>query len=88
MKRVIKIGGTLIISTDYWKDSIQNEQRIMAYGVPIFIFSAKDILDLITIAANNSFKLTSDRLDLDVVDRTVEWHGFQYTFVILGFERV
>lgn len=88
MKRIIRIGGTLIVSTDYWKDKVVNEKGIVAYGVPILIYSAEEILELITIAANNSFKLTSDPLDLEVEEHTVSWHGFEYTFVILGFERV
>lgn len=87
MKRIIKIGGTLIVSTDYWKNKIVNEKKIIAYGVPILIYSAEEILEMITIAANNSFKLTNDPLDLDVTERTVNWYGFEYTFIILGFER-
>ena len=87
MKRIIKPGGTLIVSTDYWKTKIVNERSIVAYGVPIHIFSGEEIKSLVMIAAENSFKLLPGDLDLEVEERTVDWHGFSYTFIILGFER-
>lgn len=86
MARVIKPNGSLIVSTDYWADKIENPDGRAAYGVPVFLFSAKEIAQLVTIAEKHGFVLTSP-VDYECKERTVEWMGFSYTFIVLGFRR-
>jgi 2-polyprenyl-3-methyl-5-hydroxy-6-metoxy-1,4-benzoquinol methylase len=85
MQRIIKPGGSLIVSTDYWPEKIINADGRRAYGVPVHIFSKEEILQLISIANEFGFRITSEP-DLEAEDKTVSWMGFSYTFVILCFE--
>lgn len=88
MHRIIKPKGTLVISTDYWIDKIENPKNYQAYGVPIRIFSKNEVLHLMHVADRFGFRLTTPELDLSVDERTISWMGFNYTFLILGFERL
>ncbi len=86
MARIIKSGGSLIVSTDYWADKIENPDGRTAYGVPVNIFSRDDIVKIIHHATTVGFNLTSEP-DLECQDRTIDWMGFQYTFLILCFAK-
>lgn len=86
MARVIKSGGSLMVSTDYWDEKVENPDGRMAYGVPVHIFSRQEMEEAIRIAAQHGFSL-SDEPDFDCEERTVSWMGFQYTFILLCFTR-
>lgn len=87
MKRIIKPGGSLIVSTDYWADKVHNVDGRQAYGVPVHIFSRQEMEEVIRIAAEHGFELTSDMVDFDCEEKTVTWCGFQYTFIIVCFRK-
>jgi SAM-dependent methyltransferase len=88
MHRILKVGGSLIVSTDYWCDKIHNPQNIRAYGVPIMIFSRQEIEQAIYIAKECGFELTEPTTaDLECEEKIVSWYGFQYTFIILCFRK-
>lgn len=84
MCRILKPGGSLIVSTDYWADKIPNHDGRKAYGVPVFIFSRDEIVQAIQCAARAGFDITSEP-DLECQDKTIDWMGFQYTFIVLCF---
>lgn len=88
MGRVLKSGGSLIVSTDYWQDKIENTDGRSAYGVPVHIFSQQEIEKAIVIAEKHGFKLSSDTIDFDVDEKTISWMGFQYTFIVLAFTKI
>lgn len=87
MERIVRPGGSVIVSTDYWKDKIVNPDGRQAYGVPVHIYSGDEIRGLIEIAKKHSFELVGGDLDLECEDRTVQWMGFNYTFIVLGFQK-
>lgn len=87
MSRIIKPGGSLVVSTDYWADKILNPDGRQAYGVPIHIFSRDEMLNAITIAAKYGFIIPGGSIDLDCDEKTVSWMGFDYTFVICCFTK-
>ena len=79
--RILKPGGILITSTDYWQSPIDTRGQWM-YGVPVRIFTASDIRDAISLAAQHGFTLTS-AIDLTCDEKVVHWHevDLDYTFV-------
>lgn len=90
MSRIIKSNGCLVVSTDYWADKIENFDGRRAYGVPVFIFGRDDVQKMISVAAQHGFQISPahETPDLECQDKTINWMGFQYTFLILCFKKV
>jgi SAM-dependent methyltransferase len=83
--RLLRIGGYLIFSFDYWPDKIDTS------GTPLYdmtwrIFSRAEALELIETAARHGFSPVGD-LDLDAVDRVVRWGRWQYTFAWMAMQK-
>lgn len=81
--RILKPGGMLITSTDYWCESIDTT-GIYPYGErygQMKVFTPSEIRDLVTMAAQSGLRLFED-LHLDCQERVVTWErvGRQYTF--------
>lgn len=87
MARIIKSGGILVTSTDYFPDPIDT-RGARAFGQPVHIFSRSEILVAIELAGRHGFVLTGP-IDLDAGERVVRWEefGLSYTFVLLTMER-
>lgn len=85
MARILRRGGHLFVSFDYWEDPIDTGGR-MAFGVPVKIFSADDVLKMVRYAGDVGLVITSS-LDLTCKDRVVKWLGLEYTFCNLLFRR-
>lgn len=86
MSRIVRSGGSLLVSTDYWDEKVVNTDGRQAYGVPVHIFSKQEILECIALGATHGFTL-EDEPDLECEERTISWMGFQYTFVLLCFTK-
>ena len=91
MGRILKKGGYLLTSTDYWPTKIDTK-GLYPYGGKLGemkIFTKNDIKSLIRIAEKFGFKLTRS-MDFTYKDRVVNWElvGKRYTFVFFVFERV
>lgn len=84
--RILKSGGHLLISTDYWPDSIDTGGRV-AFDVPVKIFDQYDVLNMVGSAADHGLFLFNDRVDLAAQDRVVNWIGLDYTFINLLFHK-
>jgi SAM-dependent methyltransferase len=84
MARVMKPGGSLVVSTDYWDEKVVNPDERQAYGVPVHIFSQQEMEQAVQIAAKYGFRL-SGPVDYSCRERTVSWMGFDYTFIVLAF---
>jgi SAM-dependent methyltransferase len=87
MSRVLKPGGVLITSTDYWHTPIDTKGQQM-YGIPVHIFTQPEILQAIELAEGCGFALTSP-IDLSCNERVVHWEkvGVDYTFLILTLRK-
>lgn len=85
--RVLRPGGRLIVSTDYWDTPIDTRGKT-AFGQPVKIFCRDDMRDLITLASDFGLRLTSSP-SMEIEERVVTWkeHGLQYTFMTLSFVR-
>lgn len=88
MSRIIRPGGFLITSTDYWCSPIHTD-GIFPYG-PQFgemrVFGPRDIEELVEVALDYNFELT-ERLDLGCDQPVVYWRRvdrrFTFTFFVL-----
>ncbi len=90
MARILKPGGYLIISTDFWCDRIDT-RGIYPYGErfgEMKVFTPLDIEELIATAAANGLHLISD-LDLSCDERVVGWErvGREFTFIFFVLQK-
>ena len=83
---LLRPGGMLCISTDYWPEKISTD-GLFPFGMPWTIFSELEIERLIAEAADVGLAL-NDCAQIPPADEApVSWNGKQYTFIALVFER-
>lgn len=87
MSRILKPGGVLITSTDYFETEVDAKGR-MAYGVPIHIFTRVEIVEAIEIAGQFGFTPISP-LDLSAEEKVVNWkqYDLNFTYVIFSLRK-
>ena len=88
MSRIIRTGGLLITSTDYYDIPVDTRGQ-QAYGVPIHIFTKDEISQAVALAETYGFSLVAP-LDLQAEEKVVRWEQFDlhYTFVIFSLRKV
>ena len=90
MNRVLKTGGMLLTSTDYWHDKINNASRVFSFSsVPDNIFSRDEIDNMVRIAEKNGFELI-EPIDFKCEDKVVHWHsiGIDLTFLFFALRKI
>jgi hypothetical protein len=87
MARLLKPGGVLVTSTDYFETPIDTK-GMMDFGVPVHIFCREEIRDATKIAKIYDLYLTSP-LDLSCSEKPVRWEelDLEYTFLIFTLEK-
>lgn len=87
MFRILKPGGLLITSTDYYPDPVDTGNQ-SAFGVPIKIFSRYEAEQMISIAIECGFELT-DPIDLSCEERPVRWdlYNLEYSFLVFTLRK-
>lgn len=87
MFRILKPGGLLVTSTDYWPTPIDTREKF-AHGAAIKIFSKDEICEVIARAQQCGFESTGD-FDLGCPNPTVRWdpYGLEYTFIIFTLRK-
>jgi len=88
MNRILKKGGILITSTDYWETKIETSRT--AFNQPIFIFDKDSVKDLLNDAYGLNFRLFGPELDLNCQDKVVNWKRFnlEYTFLVFCLQKI
>lgn len=86
--RILKHGGKLLISTDYWDTKINTEHKFPygeKYG-PMIIFSKEEIEKIIDYAESIGFKLVGSKSNLRCTSKAITWERMQenYTFAFLS----
>ena len=84
MHRILKKGGLLITSTDYWESKIDTH-NYYAYGNPIYVYNKNSIKNLLKIAYDNGFKLFSSEIDYKCQNKVVNWKKFNLNFTFIIF---
>jgi SAM-dependent methyltransferase len=85
--KVLKKGGRLCVSTDYWPMKIDTTGT-QWFGLPWTIFSELEIRQVIQDAADRGLVLNgwNGRLP-NPVEQVVSWNGRSYTFIALLFRK-
>ena len=87
MYRLLKPGGILITSTDYYPEPINTRNKV-AHDAPIKIFTRQEARDIIALAHGVGFESTGP-IDLECSDRPVRWdlYGLEYSFLIFTLRK-
>ncbi len=87
MSRIIRDGGILITSTDYYDSPIDTKGQ-EAYGFPIHIFTKNEIMKAFELATQYGFSLMSP-IDLCSPEKIVNWkkYDLSYTFIIFSLKK-
>ena len=87
MFRVLKPGGLLITSTDYYPEPIDTKNQV-AHGAPIKIFSKPEAEEIFSSALACGFELTGN-INLDCTATPIHWdlYDLQYSFLIFTLRK-
>lgn len=87
MHRILRPGGLLITSTDYYPTPI-NTHGQSAHGAPVKIFTRPEIESFLDLALASGFDLTSP-VNLDCSQRPVYWRevDLRYTFLFFTLQK-
>jgi SAM-dependent methyltransferase len=87
MSRILRVGGLLITSTDYFETPVDTGGRV-AFGAPIRVFTKDDIGHALEVSAHYGFELVSP-LDLHATEKVVYWKDYdlRYTFAIISLRK-
>jgi SAM-dependent methyltransferase len=83
--RILRSGGLLIISTDYWSSLITTFKE--AYGTNVRIFTQEEIQILIDRAREIGFMLTG-KIDYKTEEKAVRWKRLDLDFTFIIFTLV
>ena len=87
MSRIIRDGGILITSTDYYDAPIDTKGQ-EAFGVPIHVFTRDEIAQALELATQCGFSLVSP-LELGSAEKVVHWkqYDLRYTFIVFSLQK-
>jgi SAM-dependent methyltransferase len=83
MFRLLKPGGLLITSTDYYPDPIDTGGQV-AHGAPVKIFSKREAEEMLAVAQECGFEPTGP-IDLSCSERPVQWKQYRLELTFLIF---
>ncbi len=85
-RRILRPGGLLFITTDYWENKIPtNGQR--AFGLPWQVFSRDQMETLIRLAYQLGLRLELETTIPPCSDKPVSWQNSSYTFIAMLFRK-
>jgi len=89
MNRILKLGGLLITSTDYWESKLDLKNKF-AYNNPGFIYDKESIKSLLNKAYHKGFELYGPDIDLSCQNKTVHWKrmNLKFTFLIFCLKKI
>ena len=89
MYRILKKGGLLITSMDYWENEIYRMSGL-AYNNPIYVYNKNSIRNLMEKALKQGFILFGPDVDLNCQNKVVKWEKFNldFTFLIFSLQKL
>jgi SAM-dependent methyltransferase len=87
MSRIVKDGGLLVTSTDYFETSIDTAGHV-AFGAPVRVLTKDDIVDALRVSARHGFELVSP-MELRSSEKVVYWKDYdlRYTFAMFSLRK-
>jgi SAM-dependent methyltransferase len=88
MTRLLKNGGYLLTSTDYWPEKITNTKTVISNKVPDRVFSRDEIERIIKVGEEYGLRLI-EPMDYSYQEKVVTWKktGLEYTFIFFGMRK-
>jgi SAM-dependent methyltransferase len=90
MNRIIKPGGILFVTTDYWPEKMNPGKDEKPCGLSYTIFSKEEIIQLIALAGRYGFSLYEET-DLSTIPDPTETHIlgeiYDHTFICTAFRK-
>ena len=86
VRRILKPGGLLFLTTDYWENKIPTN-GVRVYGLPWQVFCRDQLETLITSASEMGLKLMLEATIPPCTDRPVTWQDSSYTFIAMAFRK-
>ena len=86
MSRILKPGGYLLTSTDFWHQSINTNGAVVC-GAPMRIFTPQQIIEALSIAFKYGFKKFPVEIP-ECVEPCVAFCGFRYTFLLFILQKL
>jgi len=88
MSRILKNGGYLLTSTDYWPEKIEIQSNVYQRPGGDVIFNKNEIENLVTTAKKHSLNLC-EPIDYSFGEKVVHWKktGKDYTFIFFCLQK-
>jgi 2-polyprenyl-3-methyl-5-hydroxy-6-metoxy-1,4-benzoquinol methylase len=86
MNRLLKPGGMLYVSTDYWPDKVLSEDKT-PWGLKWTVFSREEIFDIIKTAREAGMAIRDCEIPA-AGNPIVKWSGREYTFLSMVFGKI
>lgn len=86
--RILKPGGLLFVTADYWQEKIDISGDPGEYGLAWNILCKKDIEDIIELAGRFEFELYEDGGIPKCADRCTAWHRREFTFIAVVLRKL
>lgn len=88
MNRILKKGGFLLTSTDYWPEKTINTKYVLSSVTPDKVFDKNEIKNAIAIGEKAGLKLI-EPMDYEHMDKVVHWKktGLDYTFIFFAMKK-
>ena len=86
MYRILKPGGILLTSTDFWSTKLETG-NLMVCGAPMKIFTPAEIKQALLIAFENGFKAFNISIP-ECLKPCVSFNGINYTFMLFVLEKI
>ncbi len=83
MARLLKKGGILVTSADYFEPLLDTAGRV-AYGGPVRVFSRDQVIDMLAVARRFGLEPTGE-IDYVCEDKPVTWKRFDLSFTFVVF---
>jgi SAM-dependent methyltransferase len=85
--RLLKPGGQLFITTDYWESPLTPAPGPRPFNLPWKVYSKTDLQVLLARAARFGFTPGPDPTLPPCSDKPVVWNGLEYTFLCLVLQK-
>lgn len=85
--RLLRPGGTVFITTDYWQEQVCVDRHASAFNLPWHVFSPSEIQALVDTARAAGLASACPAGVPECTERPVSWHGVDYTFIALCLKK-